>query len=86
MKNLALNLRSNIECEFNSPETSAEEKIHLFHVPRNQASMQRAGEFVAGSCTVSEIPIKRKQEQEERAETQASFHRVSNTVKVKKTT
>ena len=58
MKNLALNLSRNTKCEFNSPETGTEEKSGPFHVPRSQVSMRRAGEFVAGSCTVSETPVK----------------------------
>lgn len=58
MKNLALKLSKNAECEFNSPEMGAEEKSRPFHVPRSQVSMGRTSEFVAGSCTVSETPVK----------------------------
>lgn len=58
MKNLALNLSRNTKCEFNSPETGTEEKNGSFHVPRSQVSMRRTSEFVSGSCTVSETPVK----------------------------
>lgn len=58
MRNLALNLGRNTKCEFNSPETGTEEKSRPLHVPRGQVSMQRAGEFTTGSCTLSETPAK----------------------------
>lgn len=76
MKNLALNLGRNTKCEFNSPETGTEEKSRPLHCQEAKFPCNAPVNSRQAAALFQKLLQKRKREQEERAETRPSFHKL----------